>query len=1150
MLDNRYYSFDEIIASLISALRKYNGLLIDADTRYSDMAAIVEQSLSESQAFWKKFEQDERTSSGAQASQTIEGIEVTLTRMRNILAELAEKDKAFANYYRKHQSEVSLIEADLNAGDDYLQIVRSLCDRLHSLANECARSVKSFPFSEIDIFLSNKRKNAYAELMKLYSQAEQIADIACAVLPSKTMNYWKAVEKGRDEEIEEAEEESLVLLESIRQEHIEESRRILNELGGVIERLLPNEAVLRIGSLMDEDNTRLCQADPTFIPSIQIGFFAFDFAASDYRDDAMSVLLSKAESIVEDSLMVVPATIESRRAQNIMICANSFGLEREAKDVVVSIALSLLRNRPVGLQRFIFIDPEERAKGFKVILDFISKFPGIMGERVLTTRQQISDNLSRIVEHVDAFSQRQLSNYSDIYEYNVNIPEKPEPYITLVFMDFPKYFDEQMLEMLWNIINSKGVQGVGVILQLNQEYIDERGSENYTALLNKIMNNIDIIEEHNSRWRSKYGITFVPLSYTANAISEITDSYSQRYEESLAQGILINRIIDSENIGEGCSTNCLSVPFAIDETGQIKSIELGDTVAAGLSHYALVTGATGSGKSTFLHTVIMSSILKYSPDELNIYLMDFKQGTEFKIYAEKRVPHIKLLAMDAMQEFGESILFELCNEMKHRSTVFREAAQSLGKDIKNIAQYRTYTGRSMPRILVILDEFQRLFDAESNRKVALSCGKMIADLISLARVYGIHLIMATQTLSRLYSGDFTITKATLTEMHVRIGFRSNENEADLLFGSLYGKSAYYKIGEEKGSGAYMEDDTVGNPIGFRCALCPEELQMDLLDDIIEMYQQTDNNMRVFTGSSIPKIEESKAFNAQKIKNCFLLGEPIKIGDDLAIQFSEKHRSNLLIVGAQTEIITRLLNLSMISYSRFFIGRPTFYYVEGLAIIGDSIPDSTQKLIDSISNIHCIRSNREFLETIQELYNEMVDRKKKATISSSDMIILYINNMQWIESLSRLLQGKSIDGFRDRELTPSVTSGNDSEIEDGLTELFSSFNTAVMGEDDHSNIGIDYRNMFFDLLEYGYIYGICIAMSCSDFTSIKESLYDIGPKFTERVIFSLSDNDADRLIPEVKIQVLPENTAYYSNGINLSFQFKPFSHGEVEAKKPV
>ena len=53
----------------------------------------------------------------------------------------------------------------------------------------------------------------------------------------------------------------------------------------------------------------------------------------------------------------------------------------------------------------------------------------------------------------------------------------------------------------------------------------------------------------------------------------------------------------------------------------------------GTSQHVLVAGKTGSGKSTLLHALITNLALRYSPDEVELYLIDFKKGVEFKTYA-------------------------------------------------------------------------------------------------------------------------------------------------------------------------------------------------------------------------------------------------------------------------------------------------------------------------------------------------------------------------------------------------------------------------------------------------------------------------------------------------------------------------------------
>ncbi len=179
----------------------------------------------------------------------------------------------------------------------------------------------------------------------------------------------------------------------------------------------------------------------------------------------------------------------------------------------------------------------------------------------------------------------------------------------------------------------------------------------------------------------------------------------------------------------------MKIPVGIGDGDNIVNITIGE----GSSHHGLIAGATGSGKSTLLHTLIMSSMLHYSPDQLHLYLMDFKSGTEFKIYESVKLPHIQLLALDAMQEFGESILENLVAEMEHRGSMFKDAGQT------SLKGYTQATGQPLPRILVIMDEFQILFNDATNRKVAMNCAELTKRIVTEGRAFGIHLLMATQS---------------------------------------------------------------------------------------------------------------------------------------------------------------------------------------------------------------------------------------------------------------------------------------------------------------------------------------------------------------------------------------------------------------------
>ena len=102
----------------------------------------------------------------------------------------------------------------------------------------------------------------------------------------------------------------------------------------------------------------------------------------------------------------------------------------------------------------------------------------------------------------------------------------------------------------------------------------------------------------------------------------------------------------------------------------------------------LIAGKTGSGKSTLLHVIVTNLALWYAPDQVELYLIDFKQGVEFKTYATHHLPHARAIAIESDREFGLSILQRLDAEMTRRGDLFRQAG------VQDLAGYRKADGTS------------------------------------------------------------------------------------------------------------------------------------------------------------------------------------------------------------------------------------------------------------------------------------------------------------------------------------------------------------------------------------------------------------------------------------------------------------------------
>src|SRR5690606_8858073 len=109
----------------------------------------------------------------------------------------------------------------------------------------------------------------------------------------------------------------------------------------------------------------------------------------------------------------------------------------------------------------------------------------------------------------------------------------------------------------------------------------------------------------------------------------------------------------------------------------------------------------------------------------------------FKPYADHSLPHARVIAIESEREFGLSVLRKFQSELEVRGALFREAG------VQDYTLYRERTNQKLPRIVLIVDEFQILFveqDMLSNR-----AAQILEDLARRGRAFGIHVILGSQS---------------------------------------------------------------------------------------------------------------------------------------------------------------------------------------------------------------------------------------------------------------------------------------------------------------------------------------------------------------------------------------------------------------------
>ena len=351
----------------------------------------------------------------------------------------------------------------------------------------------------------------------------------------------------------------------------------------------------------------------------------------------------------------------------------------------------------------------------------------------------------------------------------------------------------------------------------------------------------------------------------------------------------------------------LEVPLGPAGARKVQYLKFGE----GLAHHALVVGRTGSGKTNLMHVIITNLALGYSPQEIQLYLIDFKGGVGFKPYAEHRLPHAAVIAIESEREFGMSVLQGLDAELKRRFEVFRAAG------VDNLADYRAKVNGAapMPRILLLVDEFQEFFaqdDAISQQT------KMIFDrMVRQGRSFGMHILLGTQSLS----GTAQLASSTMGQMAVRIALPCSEADSRLI---LADDNAAARSLSRPGEAIYNSAAGLvegNNP--FQVALFTDgdlEKHLKAISSLAQE-QKISSNPVIFEGNEPAHLQECKPLlsllEAEKWTTAprgalAWLGEPVAMLPSVNAAFRRQTGRHLLIINREEVEGVGLLNSAWVS----------------------------------------------------------------------------------------------------------------------------------------------------------------------------------------------------------------------------------------------
>ncbi|WP_462202993.1 FtsK/SpoIIIE domain-containing protein [Frankia sp. CcWB3] len=224
--------------------------------------------------------------------------------------------------------------------------------------------------------------------------------------------------------------------------------------------------------------------------------------------------------------------------------------------------------------------------------------------------------------------------------------------------------------------------------------------------------------------------------------------------------------------------------------------------------HALVGGQAGSGKSTLLLDVIYGIAARYGPDQVRFHLLDFKEGLEFAQFAAGPtdpfyLPHADTVGIESDREFGVAVLRAVREQMRRRAVAMRAVG---ARDLRGLRA--ADWSSPWPRIIVVVDEFQVMLTPMDS--VAREAVAHLEVLARQGRAYGVHLLLASQTLSGIDALDATAGKrgSIFGQFALRVALRTSISESRVLL-----STANEAAGALSGVGEAIVNRRNGHPAG-------------------------------------------------------------------------------------------------------------------------------------------------------------------------------------------------------------------------------------------------------------------------------------------------------------------------------------------------
>jgi hypothetical protein len=470
--------------------------------------------------------------------------------------------------------------------------------------------------------------------------------------------------------------------------------------------------------------------------------------------------------------------------------------------LVLATLLRTVEQSPLSRLEITVFDP--RARGSIGSLTGIRSLVPSALPKPLVDADSLADRLRTILADVAADTETLVARgVSDLISEwrSTSTPEATQHIVVL--LDFPYAIDESVGRLLGRIEQAAGRVRPLLLVAAGGGGRPETPWWSGESMIR--------ISESGGQWTTSAAAFPYPVEVDAppahEVVAAVLETASDRVKDQSGPTVELDELLaeDFAHPWQHDSRDSLDLVFGRSASG---SLELSLRSANPPHPNMLVGGAVGQGKSNLLLGIIYGLAARYSPQELELHLLDFKEGLEFARFGPDEsgrhwLPHVRSLSLESDRHFGTEVLRHFVVEMDRRAADFKRAGHA------SISSYRTGTGEPMPRLLLVIDEFHELFAGDDD--LVREAVALMERIARKGRAYGIHLLLASQTLSGIQAlavkedsifGQFPIRlslKNTATESQ-SILEQGNAAAADLTYrGEVvlnrdFGRSAANQVG--------------------------------------------------------------------------------------------------------------------------------------------------------------------------------------------------------------------------------------------------------------------------------------------------------------------------------------------------------------------